>query len=228
MSSPRDRSFAHSACAAGRHLHPAERALPCAPRVTCPSAGLTIESVFQLPREDSEVPRSRRGLFRPGRPRFCPAGGRTPAALPQPVREYAAARASAPGPRLSRLSFLGRSCCPSRGGRGLGGSLLYPRSSGGAPGEAEGRGDPGLAEGRGAPLEHTGLPEGASSGRSNGRGQVGVPRAQRNAPLSCFSTLHAVSGGRGIGKISALKSPPHPHSPPLCRAPVAVNFGPGT
>lgn len=70
--------------------------------------GTIIESVLRPPREDSEVPWSRRGPFRPGRPRFCPSGGRAPAAPPQPVRESAAARAPAPGPRLPRPSLSGR------------------------------------------------------------------------------------------------------------------------
>lgn len=54
----------------------------------------TIESVLQLPRAASEVP-LRLGSFRPGSPRFCPAGGRAPAVPPQPVRESRAAGAPA-------------------------------------------------------------------------------------------------------------------------------------
>ncbi|KAI4541343.1 hypothetical protein MG293_008485 [Ovis ammon polii] len=46
------------------------------------------ESVLQPRREDSEVPQSGPGFFRPGRPRFCPAGGRAPAAPPQPVLSH--------------------------------------------------------------------------------------------------------------------------------------------
>lgn len=69
------------------------------------------ESVLQHPRAASEVP-PRRGSFRPGSPRFCPAGGRAPAAPPQPVRESRAARAPAsPRPATpfpSLLSGLGR------------------------------------------------------------------------------------------------------------------------
>ena len=45
----------------------------------------TIESVLQLPRAASEVP-LRLGSFRPGSPRFCPAGGRAPAVPPQPEK----------------------------------------------------------------------------------------------------------------------------------------------
>lgn len=66
------------------------------------------ESVLQPRREDSEVPQSGPGFFRPGRPRFCPAGGRAPAAPPQPVRESEAARAPALGPSLPRPCLLGR------------------------------------------------------------------------------------------------------------------------
>lgn len=73
--------------------------------------GRTTESVLQHPRAASEVP-PRRGSFRPGSPRFCPAGGRAPAAPPQPVRESRAARAPAsPRPATpfpSLLSGLGR------------------------------------------------------------------------------------------------------------------------
>lgn len=112
---------------------------------------LTSESVLQPPREDSEVSRSRRGSFRLGCPRFCPAGGRAPAAPRQPVRESAAARAPAPGPRLPRPSLRGLilAAFGSRAGSGRK-CVLSPYTSGGASGGVEGREELGPVEGCGA------------------------------------------------------------------------------
>lgn len=145
---------------------------------------LIIESVLQPSREDSEVSWSRRGFFRQGRPRFCPAGGRTPAASPQPVRESAAARAPAPGPRLPRPSLLGlvlaapwvagglwEEACPL--------PIHLRRRVRGSGGEGRRRARRGVL---GAPLDQTRLPKGANSGRPSVQGWVGAAPCPEKGP----------------------------------------------
>lgn len=99
-------------------------------------------------------------------------------ALPQPVREYAATRASAPGPALSRLSLLGRAlACPSSPGRDLGGSMFSPHTPQETRvGEWRGGKSTGWRRSVGRTTGTEGLPEGAYSGRSNSQGWSGLPR----------------------------------------------------
>lgn len=168
-----------------------------------PETRTIIESVLQPPREDSEVPQSRRELFRPGRQRFCPAGGRAPAVPPQPVRESEAARAPAPGPSLPRPSLLGRVLATPRVSGGIR-EEARPRpihTSGSAFGEVEGREDFGPAEGfRARPWNIMGSlhapPPGGSEGVRAGLGLSGACR-RAGAPHPCVSTLRCCFGREG-------------------------------
>lgn len=155
--------------------------------------GTIIESVLRPPREDSEVPWSRRGPFRPGRPRFCPSGGRAPAAPPQPVRESAAARAPAPGPCLPRPSLSGRVLAAPRASGGIWGeaSPLPLRTSGGTFRGSGAEGGPQAGRGVwGVPLEQTGFSVGPTVAVRAARAGLGVPGVRRQAGAWLLSFLY--------------------------------------
>lgn len=177
-----------------------------------------------------------RGPFRPDRPRFCPSGGRAPAAPPQPVRESAAADAPAPGPDLPRPSLGGRVPPAPRvsGGIRAGVSPVDLRTqeahSEGAerweyfgPAEAGGAGPGAAGAGCGCPVSGDGLGPGASPVSAlrgfPGRGRapagdasdspLGRPAAKFGARAGSWWALQGPRGG--------LDASPHPASLPSPR-----------
>lgn len=188
-----------------------------------PGRGGTSESVLRRPREDSEVPRSRRGPFRPGRPRFCPSGGRASAAPPQPVRESAAARAPAPGPRLPRPSLSGGVAAAPRVSGGISGGSVPAalRPPGGTSPGVERREDVRPAWGCGACPCGTAASLGPGSGRPSGpEGSPGPERAA-GTPSGCRPQCSAALGPesdggrqRDPGVTGSIPQLPRPSLPP--------------